>query len=201
MSASISVGRRSPGKSTAQPPASARCEQSEAAARTDRVERLLGPRQRRVDRNQRRRVGAGDQPALDQLAGSRHGRPVDSRGGAALAIGAQAVDLELDRTRIEAACRRAVLEPGDRARADPVGATAGGEHRLDPRQDQELAGIIAFDDLDAQPKRVANLESRGGQPAHPSAAEAHLALEATRPARADGDRRRQGGVGELASGR
>ena len=54
------------------------------------VERLLARGPRGVQHDQRRRVGVGHEPALHQLARPGHRRPVDARGGRALAIGPQA---------------------------------------------------------------------------------------------------------------
>ena len=65
------------------------------------VKRVLIGRIEPVQHHERRRVGAGDQPVLHHLAGAGHGRPVDARRWAAVAVRTQPVDLEVDRPGVE----------------------------------------------------------------------------------------------------
>ena len=134
---SIESGRRSPGTSRSQPPARASSTQSEAAARIARS-RCVGVPPRGSKTTSGPRLAARDQLPFDHLAGARHGGPVDPRRRAALAVGAQPVDLEL---RQAAAPRGGVARPPRAGRLPArLGAGAGPAHRVDPRQDDELPG-------------------------------------------------------------
>ena len=106
MSCSTSIGRRSPGRRIAQPPWRASQTHSDAAARTalSSASSLAG--RRRVEHDQRGGVELGDQPPLEHLAAAGHRRPVDARGGRALAVRSQPVDLELGGRRVEPPARQ-----------------------------------------------------------------------------------------------
>ena len=95
------------------------------------VERLLRRRRARVEDDQRARVGLGDQLALHQPGAAGERRPVDARGGRALAVLAQAVDLGLG--------------GGDQRRAgvrgDAVAAARGRADREHARQHEHLVGV------------------------------------------------------------
>ena len=165
MSGSISTARCWPLSRTAQPPRPARWTHSEPAARTaaSRAASLAGRLASRAT------IGADSAPLISLRSISSPVRATAGQwireAGRALAVGAQAVDLELDRARVELARRRALLDPGGGARPDPAGAGAGDQHRLDPRQDEQLAGVVADDRANAQAERVADLESRRLEPA------------------------------------
>ena len=171
MSCPTSTGRRSPGSRIAQPLARARWTQSEPAARTamSSASGLAGDRA--VQHHQRGGVELRHEPALDHLAAPGHGRPVDARRRRPLAVGAQAVDLELGRGGVETPARRA------RARrrfpcpvAGPRAPAARRGHRLDARQHEHLALALADHHALAHPRagrgsRAARARARGGRAA------------------------------------
>ena len=113
------VGRRSPGSRRLQPPARRQMEAERARRPHGLVERLLARGPRGVQHDQRRRVGVGHEPALHQLARARDSRPVDARGGRALAVGAQGVELELGGEVVQPVAGAVVLAAGKELRPAP----------------------------------------------------------------------------------
>ena len=113
------AGRRA--AAAPQPVRRAKCTVSEAAARTAASSASCDGRRARVEHDERPRVGLGDQLALHQPGAAREGRPVDARGGRALAVLAQAVELGLGRGDQ----RRAGVR-GDRRRRRPRSRAPGG---------------------------------------------------------------------------
>ena len=147
---SSAVGRRSPGSRSAQPPAWP----GRRTATRRRARRRRGPRaagRARVEHDQRARIAVGAQAALHELAAAGQARPVDPRRGRALAVGAQAVEVDLGgHRRAPAAAGQPVPSPR------PVG-----HHRLQARQDQQLVGPGGGDDARARPSG-SRTTTRGG---------------------------------------
>ena len=145
------------------------------------VEGLLVRGSGRVHHDQRRRVELGDQAALEHLAVASHGRPVDPRGGRALPVRAQAVDLELRRGGVQP-------PPGEaRLRAHPgLGtgartAAAGRGHRLDPREHEHLLPAVALELARVEPQRIPDHEQLGLEHAPSAPGEAHVDAQPARP--------------------
>ena len=133
------------------------------------IERRRGCRQARIEEDKRRGIAPGDEAAFEQLPGPRHRRPMDPGGGASLAMGAQAVHLELDRARLEPRDARGTIESGERAQACLVPLPLD-EDRFDPRQDEELAAIRALHVPLAEPERIGEQQRRGFEPPWPATA-------------------------------
>jgi hypothetical protein len=158
------------------------------------VEGVLARRCGRVEDHQGAAAGAGVEAALDHLAGAGDGRPVDPRCGTALAIGAQAVDFDLDRGG--AAPRRLALgqEP-----ERPAGPTAVGPDldRLEARQDEDRCRPFGRDRPLAEAERIAHhgcgRPERLASPPRPPGGEGRAAGKR----RADGERLGQQRVAEL----
>ena len=139
------------------------------------VERLGRLRRARVEHDQRPRVGLGDQLALHQPGAAGEGRPVDARGGRALAVRAQAVDLGLGGGGQRGAGVRVL---------GVLPARRGGD-REDAREHEQLVGLAAGDHALGEPERVAQHERGRRQHAPAAAAEGDLDAHA----RASGARR------------
>ena len=103
---SMVSGRRSPGSKqvTAAGTAELDAERGGGAHRPLPVAGV-GPAAR-IEDDEGPRLAAGDQAPLDHLAGASHGRPVDPRRGAAVAVRPQTVDLELGEPAPSATWRR-----------------------------------------------------------------------------------------------
>ena len=144
------------------------------------VERLLAGRRAGVEHDQRRGVEVGDQSPLDHLAGASDRRPVDARRWRALAIRAQAVDLELRGRGVEAPAADADV-PAAAGTGDAAARTvaAGRDHRLDARQHEHLFPLAA-DDL----ALVQDAADRGSRAAPARAGAARDARSARRCAAA-----------------
>ena len=196
---SISTGRPLPGS-----------EQRAAARRGPggrRATRRRGRRRRAAPRSGRPasritsgiEVGAGDQPALDHLPGPRDGGPVDAGRRAPLAVGAQAVDLEVDGRGVEQRARPGRVVSGERealAAAVRRAATSG-----------STRGRTRTSPADAAPGRArcAGRAGRGrrwsaGRPGGGRGARRTASTASRPPAGADLQRPGEQGAAELAAG-
>ena len=173
-------GARSPGSSSAQPPAARQVHAERGRGAHRPVERLRLAGRAASSTTSGRESGAADQPALEQLAAAGHRRPVDARGGAALrGRGAG----RRPRARAAAAPSRsaslAELVPPRAARRAPLAPQRC--DRLDPRQDQDLAATAPVDLARPQPERVADDRAARLEPPPAAAVRApELQLDARR---------------------
>src|SRR5215211_80801 len=133
------------------------------------VQRLLARRGGRVEKDERRRVELSDEPALEHLAATGDGRPVDARGGGAVPVGAQAVDLELGSGGVELAPGEPMLGAERAALAHTGAAPARSGHRRDPRQHQHLLPTRSHQLAHVQPERIADDEHVRVEDAAPAA--------------------------------
>ena len=149
---------------------------------------------------QRSRFGARDDSTLVHVAAACDRGPMDAGGGTAVAIRPEAVDLELDRSRLPdrrcpllSRCRRAGPFAVDRRRPDHI-------HRLDPRQDKKLASGRGPELSGAEAEGVANLPNRAPEDVAAPARHADLDLDSGRPERAGPPGLGQERVAHLSTG-
>ena len=155
----------------------------------------------RVHHDQRGGVELRDEAALQHLAVARNGRPVDARGGRALPVCAQPVDLELGGGGVEPPPREARRRPEPGLGAGARAAASGSGHRLHPRKHEHLLPAAALDLARVEAHRVADHEQLGLE--HPPSApgEAHVDAEPPRPAAGHRYRPAEQRLEQLASGR
>ena len=197
----MSIGRRSPGRSTAQPSVRPSHTHNDAAARTALSSASSSAGAGGIHHDQRGGVELRDQPALEHLAVASHGRPVDARGGCTLPVRAQAVDLELGGGGVEPPPREARLRAHPSLCTGARAAAAGSGDRLDPRKHEHLLAAVALDLAREEPQRVADHEQLGLEHAPSAPREAHVDAQAARPATGHRHRPAEQRFEQLASGR